>query len=163
MIAETEVTELRRQLEQARLRADVAVDLIPLIDEMVDDHDVRMVVVNDVTACWLLLPATVRAGYAKPRYDVKPRRSDGPDRLPVSWFVHDYVNEVDRAWKAASPPASTLTNTEREEWHLTGWYDFVAGICERTAAGEPPPAQWLARFPAVDNDEAASDGPDDEG
>jgi hypothetical protein len=147
---ETEIVDLRRELARARLRTDIAVHLIPQITDVVEDHDVRMVVVNDVATCWALLPAAVLATYAKPRFDVEPLRTDGPEQLPVGRFVDDYTNEVDRTWTAVSPPTCTLTEAERHERCLAGWYDFVVGICERTAAGEPPPAEWLARFPAAD-------------
>src|SRR5258706_11910378 len=76
----------------AHLRVKVAVDMAPLIDTMIEDHDGRLVVVADVVDCWMRLTEEVRAIY-----------DDAGSYCGLSRFVGDYVDEIDCASLSTYP------------------------------------------------------------
>jgi hypothetical protein len=162
MITLERATRLRDQVRQARLQTEVAIDVVPLIADVVEDHDARRLVVQDIVVCWMLLPSAVQAAYAEPRFTIGPLATDEPKCPAISRFIDDYVDEVDRIWTAKTPPEGCLSRAELRTRCREGRYDFVESICERATAEQSPPAEWLARFPVVDS-EPPRDGPDAEG
>ncbi|HSW66087.1 MAG TPA: hypothetical protein VLI54_03035 [Bacillota bacterium] len=124
------------ELEVANLRTAAAIDFAPLVDDMLEDHDACLVVVDDIVACWLRLPASVREAYAS-----------WPNCRPLSRFVSDYFDEIDRAWLVdCQVESSALHDSVKEEKCHAGWRRHAAQVRARAAAAEPPSDVWLERF-----------------
>jgi hypothetical protein len=145
MSTDTEATVPLRELEIATLRTEVAVDLAPLVDDMLEDHDACLLVVHDIVTCWLRLPASVREAYGS-----------WPKHRPLSRFVSDYVDEIDRAWLVGCEVEPfTLHDTVSDQRCRNGWLRHEAEVRARAAADEPPSDAWLGRFTLL----ALDDGP----
>jgi hypothetical protein len=121
------------ELDVANLRVRVAVDPVPLIDTMIEDHDGRLLVVVDVVDCWLQLPQDVCAAYDRE-----------PSYGGLSRFVGDYVDGVNCAWVArCSGTPDEVSRMDAEELCRQDWREHEADIRRRMAANEPSSAAWL--------------------
>jgi hypothetical protein len=130
------IPDVLHELQVGNLHVCVAVDLIPLIDTMIEDHGGRLVVVADVVDCWLRLPHHVRAAY-----DREPRYGG------LSRFVGDYFDDIEHAWPAGqSPSPDEVSTDEAEECCRRRWRLHERDIRRRLAAGEPPSDEWLHRI-----------------
>jgi hypothetical protein len=136
-----EFRALRRALRaaattRALLQVEVAIDVVPLISDVVEDHDDRALVVADIVECWLRLPPSARAAY----------NSWSP--FPgLRWFAGDYTEEVDRASVVVaddSYSATSIAQAERLCWE--GWRRHVRDLRCRRRAAAPPATSWLQRF-----------------
>ena len=147
MSADTEATVPLRELEIATLRTEVAIDLAPLVDDMLENHDGCLLVVHDIVACWLRLPVSVREAYAS-----------WPNCRPLSRFVSDYVDEIDRAWLAGCDVEPfSLHDTVTDQRCRDGWIRHEAQVRARAAAGQPPSDAWLERFALLALDDGSPD------
>lgn len=122
------------ELEVAHLRTCVAIELIPLIDDMIEDGDSdgRLALVGDVVDCWLRLPQHIRDSYDK------ELRYGG-----LSRFVGDYIDVIEAG---GFQDPDDLTEDEAEERCRRKWQQHQADVQRRQLAGEPPSDVWLQRI-----------------
>jgi hypothetical protein len=123
------VSELTAQLETANLRVEAALDVIPLIYRVVEDHHSRMVVITDIVDCWLSLDPAVRKEYERQR----------ARNAPVGRFGADYVDAVTQGVPESPPTLDCLQ-----------WLIHTATAQKRRILGEPPSSEWLGRFPMAE-------------
>ncbi|MFF5230697.1 hypothetical protein [Dactylosporangium sp. NPDC000521] len=122
----------------ALLEVEVAIDVIALIHDVVEDHDDRALVVADIVECWLRLSPKARAEY-----------DSWAPFSGLRWFAGDYTAEVDRAsLPAEDAPVSPPFPADTDELCYKGWQRHVADLRSRRRTGAPPAAAWLARFAA---------------
>ena len=88
---------------------DVAVDLVPLIDDVVEQHDERAAIVRHVAAQWLALAAHQRAA------------------TTLSDFVGEYVDRIDRSGYAGHDPDSLATGVA-EQLVYAAWRRHVRNL-----------------------------------
>jgi hypothetical protein len=125
------------ELELARLRLDVALDVVSLLDRVVEEHEGRSVVVNDIVECWLRLDPAVREQY------------NGLGVVSgLAAFGGEYVDVVDRSWSEfIGVDPYTLHDSVTERLGYFRWQTHIAQVRRRVAAGLPPERDWLAGFP----------------
>lgn len=121
----------------ARLRADVAVRVVPLICDVAEDVEERTIVVADIAACWLALSDEVRDRYLARTNAVREGLFD---------FCWDYVDRVDGEVAGRYPQ---LHGPAYESVNLQHWRDHIATVGRRLRDGVPPPERWLRQFPSV--------------
>lgn len=125
------------ELELANLRTQVAVDIGGILGDMVEDVSARHIVVADIVECWARLEPPIRASY-------QYRRSNSG----IGGFSSDYAEEVDRTWRAAVDTAPcTLHDQVIGELSRLAWCIHIAHAQWRNLLDQPPPTEWLARFP----------------
>lgn len=125
----------------ARLRADVAVRVVPLICDVAEDVEERAIVVADIAACWLALADEVRDRHLARTNAVHDGLSD---------FCWDYVDRIDREVAGRHPQ---LHGPAYESVNLQHWRDHITTVGRRLRAGGPPAERWLRQFP-IDRDTA---------
>ena len=89
---------------------DVAVDLVPLIDDVVEAHKDRVAVVRDATARWLALPATERGS------------------TTLNDFVGDYVDRVDVGAYAGCADPDAVRGEAAERLVFVAWQEHVRSL-----------------------------------
>lgn len=136
-------TGCRSQIRRCRLdrplqtaATEAALSVAGLIDDVVEDREARGIVVADIVECWCRLPRAVRRQYG-----------GRPGISGVAGFGGDYVEAVDRHWRAAIDVESfTLHDSVIKELGRLGWSIHVAQAQWRKILGQPPTAEWLASF-----------------
>lgn len=156
MTVVTDIGALQAELERTQLAAEVAIDLVPLLDSMVESHDARRLVVDDMVECWLRLEPAVRKGYSLQVGLAEP--PDPPVHGLLSCFVEHYVDNVEHDIFAAPSWSPTFLGKRADQFCRDGWMDFEDALRARLAAGEPPPDEWLVRFPPKVGDLYTADG-----
>jgi hypothetical protein len=103
---------------------------------VVDEPTDRLVLVEDVVACWLALPQTARAAY-----QVQARGSI----TGLEFFGWDYHAVTDHLLTASQPPPAPGADPEQPP--RDAWQAHVRAVAWRHDAGLPPTEDWLRRFP----------------
>jgi len=101
---------------------DIAVDLVPLIDDVVEVHDDRVAVVRDVSARWLALPAAERGS------------------TTLTEFVGDYVDRIEAGAYDGCPDPEAVRGDAAERLVFAAWQEHV-----RTLAGTETPVESRSR------------------
>ena len=130
-----EAARLRHEATVTRLCLDVALDVAPLISDVVEHAEERRLVVRDVVDCWLRLPPSVRDAY-----------SSQAAHTGLELFGGDYVEEVDRAWLTNHTDPYQIPTALAEYLPYLGWQHHVARLQERVRHASPPDSAWLERF-----------------
>jgi hypothetical protein len=89
---------------------DVAVDLIPLIDDVVEVHKDRVAVVRDATARWLALPTAERGS------------------TTLNDFVGDYVDRVDVGAYAGCTDPDAVRGDAADRLVFAAWQQHVRSL-----------------------------------
>lgn len=97
---------------------DVAVDLVPLIDDVVEVHEDRAAVVRDVTARWLALPAA-------------ERRS-----MTLADFIGNYVDRIDASAYATCTDSDAVRGEAADRLVFAAWREHVRGLDVSTTRDE---------------------------
>ncbi|MEV0131166.1 hypothetical protein AB0H83_22205 [Dactylosporangium sp. NPDC050688] len=123
-------------MARALLQVQVAIEVVPLIADVVEDHEDRVLVVADIVDCWLRLPQSARAAY-----------DSWSPFSGLRWFAGDYADEVDQLSVAASDVSySPASIANAETLCRKGWRRHVDDLRRRRSSGTPPPVSWLERF-----------------
>lgn len=135
-----DLERMNTELNQANLRTEVALHVVPLIHRLVEDRQARGIVVADIAACWLKLSPEVQNTYQSRSHDATSA---------VGHFASDYFMEAIDGWL----PKQTLTATdlhekETSEMDRLQWSIHIAQVQQRNILGKPPHEDWLTRFPS---------------
>ncbi|GAA3249913.1 hypothetical protein ACFO1B_39750 [Dactylosporangium siamense] len=136
----------QHDLEFAFLCLEAAVDLVPLISTVIEDHDGRVVVTRDVVDCWLALPIAMRAAYDIKRLPTAPSFTGRPPVPALSRFVGDYVDVIDESWIPDSVDPHAVDFDTGERLHRHAWRRHERQIRERLAAHRGPDEQFIRKL-----------------
>jgi hypothetical protein len=140
-----DVDRLTAELEAANLRTAVALEVVPLIDNLVEDLTGRSIVVADIVDCWLRLEPTVHKQYGD---------TSNVAASAVGNFAADYANEATDAWQSHETlKRAEMFHPEAEQMGRLQWNIHIAQVQQRTILGESPSQEWLKRFPLPEKDE----------
>jgi hypothetical protein len=89
---------------------DVAVDLVPLINDVVEVHEDRVAVVRDATARWLALPTTERGS------------------TTLAEFVGEYVDRVDIGAYNGCPDPHAVRGEAADRLVFAAWQEHVRSL-----------------------------------
>jgi hypothetical protein len=124
-------------LRVANLRVEIAVHIVALIDDMVEDADERHLVIADMVDCWLHLDPTVQTGYEDDQHESGPAA-----------FAADYAAAVDRIWlDQVTEEPFTMHDTVTDDLCRAGWRKHIQLIRSRMDRAAPPDLTWLRHIP----------------
>lgn len=113
-------------LPTASLQIDIAIAILPLIDDMVTDPADRRLVIADIAHRWQHLPPEQQA-----RYDGNPQEPG-----PIA-FAIDYTTAIDRRWREhTNTDPFTLHHFETDRLCRHGWQQHLHHLRSQT---EPQP------------------------
>lgn len=125
-------------LEVAYLRTEVALDAVPLIDDVCEERRARGLVVGDIAECWLRMGPAARAAYGSKTYS------------GLTAFIGDYVEGVDRSWLPDGTEPFDVDEVVADQLSREGWTRHIARLHRRAATGASTDPWWLNRFPTLD-------------
>lgn len=130
-----EAGETVDDLAMVRLKMDVALRVLMLVDGVAETIGARSAIVVDIADCWLALPGEVRRWYV----DHERPHWDG-----LAGFASDYIDSIDVEIANRCPD---LKGRRYEDAHFRYWQAHIERIEHRLSHREPVPVMWLNRFP----------------
>ncbi|MEV4135507.1 hypothetical protein AB0J72_25430 [Dactylosporangium sp. NPDC049742] len=124
----------------------MAIDLVPLISTVVEDHNGRAVIARDIVDCWLGLPIAVRARYATKRLPTAPDFAGHAPVHALSRFTGDYVDAIDESWIPEGTDPYTVDADTADRLHRNAWRRHERHIRERITARRGPDEQFLRKL-----------------